>query len=373
MSLFQVDAGKEWRGGQRQAFFLARELKRKGYSFRLYAQPDSPLHRKAESEGLPVYPLKMRSEADLRAVFKLGRAMKKAGCLLVHSHDAHSAAVAAAAASRAKVPVRVVSRRVDFPVRKNFFTRKKYIDNIDLVIAVSEEVKRVLSRGGIPEWKVRVIPSGVDYSPFEEEKDRNYLRRELNFSENNFLAGIVAHLADHKGHKYLIQAMRYLKEKAPAVKLVIVGEGPLQMELSRQVQEIHVDDMVFFMGFRDDVPRILASLDLFVLSSHKEGLGSSILDAMASRLPVVATQAGGIPEVVIHEQTGLLVPPKNPERLAEAILRVYQDPGLARRLGENGYRMVHDKFSASGMAEKIIREYERLAEKKRIKLPIAVP
>lgn len=366
MSLFQIDAGKEWRGGQRQAFFLARELKRKGYVFRFYVQPDSPLHQKAEEADLPVYPLKMRSEADLRAIFKLGRAMKKAKCRLVHSHDAHSAAIAAAAASRAKVPLRIVSRRVDFPVKNNFFTRKKYIDNIDLIIAVSEEVKRVLIQRGIPDWKIRVVPSGIDYSPFEEKRDKYYLHQELHFADNDFLVGIIAHLADHKGHKYLIQAMEVLKEKAPAVKLIIVGEGPLQLELSRQAKENKVDNMVFFMGFRDDVPRILASLDLFVLSSYKEGLGSSILDAMASRLPVVATQAGGIPELVIHEQTGLLVPPKNPQSLAEAILRVYDDRKLARQMAENGYKMVHDKFSASGMAEKIIREYERLAEKKRI-------
>jgi hypothetical protein len=94
---------------------------------------------------------------------------------------------------------------------------------------------------------------------------------------------------------------------------------------------------------------------------------------MASRLPVVATQAGGIPELVIHEQTGLLVPPKNPQSLAEAILRVYEDRKLARQMAENGYKMVHDKFSASGMAEKIIREYERLAEKKRIHFSLSSP
>jgi L-malate glycosyltransferase len=370
LNLFQIDAGKEWRGGQRQSFFLARELKRKGYVFRFYVQQDSPLHQKAEAEGLPVYPLKMRSEADLRAIFSLARSMRKAECQLVHSHDAHSAAIAAAAASWAKVPLRIVSRRVDFPVKNNFFARKKYIDNIDLIIAVSDEVRKILIQSGIPGWKVRVIPSGIDYSPFEKVKDRNYLRRELNFSGNHFLAGIVAYLADHKGHKYLIKAMEFLREKAPAVKLIIVGEGPLQIELTRLARETQVDDMVFFMGFREDIPRILASLDLFVLSSYKEGLGSSILDAMASRLPVVATQAGGIPEVVIHEETGLLVPPRNPQSLAEAILRLYQDRELARNLAEKGYHLVHEKFSASGMAEKIIREYERLAGKKRIQLPV---
>jgi len=125
---------------------------------------------------------------------------------------------------------------------------------------------------------------------------------------------------------------------------------------------------VFFLGFREDIPRILASLDLFVLSSHLEGLGTSIMDAMASKLPVVATDVGGIPEVVAHNETGLLVPPRNPGALADAILRLHYDRPLAARLGQRGYEVVHEKFSAEAMARRIIAVYERIAAKKRVRL-----
>jgi glycosyltransferase involved in cell wall biosynthesis len=368
LSLFQIDAGKEWRGGQRQSLFLALELQKKSYPFKLYVQPGSPLHKKSLEVDLPAIPLKMRSETDALAILRLANRMKRHKCRLVHCHDAHSVAVGSAAASLAKVPIRVISRNVDFPIRKNFLSQLKYTKNIDVIIAVSKGIKKVLVDGGIDPALVKVIPDGIDYTPFEEATSSQYLRRELSFGPDDFLVGIVAHLADHKGHKYLIKATEILKERAPHIRVIIVGEGPLRMELDKLVKQTHVEDIVFFLGFREDVPQILASLDLFVLSSHLEGMGSSIMDAMASRLPVVATKTGGIPEVVVNNETGLLVPPKSPTALAKAILKLYEDRELGKRLGQKGYDVVHQKFSAEAMAGKVIQEYERIARKKKLGL-----
>jgi len=368
LSLFQIDSGREWRGGQRQSFYLVRELKRKGYPCRFYVQPNSPLYKKAEEENLPVFPLKMRGEIDIVSILKLAGQMKKANCVLVHSHDAHASAVSALAASRAKIPIRFISRRVDFPLKNNYFSKIKYRRDVDKIIAISEGVKKVLLSCGIDKERITVIPSGIDYTPFDNITSRDYLHRELGFEKEDFLVGIVAHLADHKGHKYLIQAAGMLKEKAPHIKLIIVGKGPLRMELNAQVKRTDVGDIVFFLGFREDIPQILASLDLFVLSSYLEGMGTSILDAMASRLPVVATEVGGIPEIVAHEKTGLLVPPKNPQALAEAILKLYYNRKLASSYGEEGYKVVHEEYSSRAMAKKIIREYEQIARRKNINL-----
>ena len=368
LSLFHIDAGKEWRGGQRQSFYLVRELHKKGLSVVFVVQPDSPLHQKAAEAELPVFPLKMGSEASLVAAFRLAREMRRRRCRLAHFHDAHGAAVGGRAAAWAKVPLRIIHRRVDFPVKKNAVSKRKYTRNVDAIIAISEGVKKVLVECGVPASLVEVITSGIDFSPFEEAGSRDFLRREFSFAPDDYLAGIVAALEDHKGHAYLFQATKILKEKAPGIRLVVVGAGSLEMELHGQVRDLGVEDIVYFLGFRDDVPRILASLDLFVLSSHLEGLGSSLLDAMASRLPVVATQTGGIPEVVIHGETGLLVPPKDPEALAEAILKLYRDRELAGRLARQGYEFVHTRFSAAAMADKVLALYESLAARKGIKL-----
>jgi len=372
LNLFQIDAGKEWRGGQRQSLFLAKELKRKGLPFFFVVQPESPLHQKACEAELPVLPIKIRNEFDLLAVLRLAMAMKRRKCLLAHFHDAHSVAVGSIAASLAKVPFRIITRRVDFPLKRNYFSGRKYSKNVNAIIAISEGVKKVLVEGGVEPENIEVIPSGIDFSPFEEDsfvlKFSNYLRREFSFAPDDYLVGIVAHLADHKGHEYLIEATKILKEHTPKIKMIIVGEGPLRMELNRQAKELNVKDIVFFLGFREDIAKILFSLDLFVLSSYLEGLGSSILDAMACRLPVVATKVGGIPEVVIHGETGLLVPPRNPSALARAILNLYKNKTLASRLGKRGYEVVHQKFSAEAMAGKVVRLYERAGLAKWIKL-----
>jgi glycosyltransferase involved in cell wall biosynthesis len=368
LSLFHIDAGKEWRGGQRQALFLVKELQKKGYPVHFVVQPESPLHEKASAAGLKVFPLRMKSEFDLWAIFRLSWEMKRRQCRLAHFHDAHGVAVGAVAARRADVPLRFISRRVDFPLKKSAFSHRKYTQNVDAIIAISEGVRKVLLDSEIPSSLIHVIPSGIDFSPFEEVTSRDFLRREFSFAPDDYLVGIVAALEDHKGHTYLIRASKILKRQAPKIKIVVVGTGSLRLELDRQAHQLGVDDIVFFLGFREDVPRILASLDLFVLSSHLEGMGSSLLDAMASRLPVVASQTGGIPDVVIHQETGLLVPPRDSAALAQAILKVYRDRELAARLGQKGYAVVHQKFSAEAMAGKVIDLYEKFALKKGIRL-----
>lgn len=364
MSIFQIDAGKEWRGGQRQAFLLAKELKRRGLPFHFVVQPESPLYLKALEAKLPVLPIKIRSEFDFVAMIQLARAMKRQGCLLAHFQDAHSVAVGSVAASLAKVRFQVISRRVDFPLQKNYFSRRKYKKNIDVIIAISEGVKKVLVEGGVDSERIEVIPDGIDFSPFEKVSPSDYLRRELSLAPDDYLIGNVAHLVDHKGHKYLIQATKILKEHSSNIKVIIVGEGPLRRALNKQARESNVEDTVFFLGFREDIPKILSSINLYVLSSHLEGMGSSMLDAMACRLPVVATLTGGIPEVVIQGKTGLLVPPRDPSDLAQAILKLYNDRALSSLLGQGGYEVVHQNFSAETMAEKIVLLYERIGLKK---------
>lgn len=367
MSLFHIDAGQEWRGGQRQSLLLVRELVRRGHQVWFIVQPHSPLHEKALAENLPVWPLRMRSEFGLVAAVRLAWRMKRRHCVLAHFHDAHAVSVGAMAAGLAKVPIRIVARRVDFPLKKNFLSRRKYFEKTDAIIAISDGVKRVLVQSGIDPLRVSVVPSGIDFSVYRQDLPRDFLHKECGFDPGDYLVGIVAQLEDHKGHRYLIEAANILRAKTRKLKVVIVGEGSLRLELTKQAQNLNIKDAVYFMGFRADIPRILASLDLFVLSSHLEGLGSSIMDAMACRLPVVATRTGGIPELVKNGETGLLVPPRNSEALAEAILTLYRDKRLAARLARAGYEYVHQQFSAEAMADKTIAVYDKIAAAKGVR------
>jgi glycosyltransferase involved in cell wall biosynthesis len=337
---------------------------RKGYAVRFVVQPDSPLNERATEEGIPVLPVRMRGEADFWAAFRLGRAMKHHDCRLVHFHDAHAVALGAAAPPGPGAP--------------RFISAGRFSDQGQHPVAAQvhpgcgRDHRHFEGEEGARRFRhpATLIPSSRpgSTSPFHEVTSRDFLRGEFSFAPDDYLVGIVAALEDHKGHTYLIKATKIVKDQAPKIKLIVVGAGSLRMALDRQVRDLGVEDIVFFLGFRKDVPRILASLDLFVLSSHLEGLGTSLLDAMASRLPVVATETGGIPEVVINGRTGLLVPPKDPEALAQAILKLYRDRPLAARMASRGFDLVHDKFSAEGMAWKIIGLYERIARNKGVRL-----
>ena len=188
MSLFQVDAGTEWRGGQRQSFLLAKELQKRGYPLHFVVQPGSPLHTKASEAHLPVLPVRMRGEMDAGAAIRLSRHFKRKRCKLVHFHDALSLGVGTSSDFLTRVPMRIVSRRVDFPLKKNFLSRLKYRRNVDGVIAISDAVKNVLVRGGINSEIISVIPSGIDFSVFGESSSSDYLRKELSFEEDDYLA-----------------------------------------------------------------------------------------------------------------------------------------------------------------------------------------
>ena len=176
--------------------------------------------------------------------------------------------------------------------------------------------------------------------------------------------GHVGHFADHKGHRYLVEAVPAILRRFPDIKVVLVGEGELRSEVEAQVNRLGIVKSVIFTGFRTDISSILASFDLFVLPSHLEGLCTSVMDAMAVGLPVVATRTGGVPEVVEDGETGLLVPPRDPDALADGVLRMLNDPGLRYRMGQAGRRRVLDHFSADAMVEGTENIYYEILKKK---------
>jgi glycosyltransferase involved in cell wall biosynthesis len=302
------------------------------------------------------------------AGFGLSRAMRRHRCVLAHFHGARAVTVGGAACARAKVPIRIVSRRTPSRFRLGLFGKRKYAHDVDLIIAVSEQVRDILVHGGMAPDKIEVIPEGLDFGAFEAADDRTFLRREFGFLPDDFLVGIEAYLEDGKGHRYIIEAARMLRERAPKIKLVILGRGALELGSDSLTRDLGAEDLAFLLGFKDEAPRIFASLDCFVLSSEQEGPRASTMDAMAAGLPVVATQVGGVPEVVLNDETGFLVSPRSPRALAEAVYAVYKDPDLARRFGQRGHQVVHERFSSLAMARRAIALYKRIAYRKMVKL-----
>ncbi|MFQ6069165.1 MAG: glycosyltransferase family 4 protein [Candidatus Aminicenantales bacterium] len=363
MSLFLIDAEKEWKTGQKQTFFIARELKKRGYSFLLVAQPESCLHHKALEEELPVLPLKMGFTAR---VF-LAREMKKHNCLVAHFDDGCGFRAGAAASQMAHVPLRILStRKASF--QRNFFSWRRYRKGIDRIVAPSEGVRMMLMRRGLEARLIEIIPCGVDFSPFEKAYSSNYFHREFSVETDKYLVGILSHLPDEAAHYHLLHTARILREFTERIKVIVISDGPLNIDLRTQTRELDGGSMIYILGLRQHLPHILSSLDVFVISSFPRGLGNSLLDAMASRIPVIVEKAEDIPHLIIHGETGLFVPPGDSSYLASTILALFKNRELASRLGERGYEFVKKNYSARSMAERVISLYEREAERKKISL-----
>jgi glycosyltransferase involved in cell wall biosynthesis len=256
-----------------------------------------------------------------------------------------------------KPPLTVASRRVDFHLQKNAFSRWKN-STIGCWIAASNVIAGMLEKDGIAPEKIHVVHEGVSISKIDRV-DNVDAHAAFFLPHNAPVIGNVAALVPHKGQKHLVAAAARVIREVPNARFVILGEGELREPLERQIKELGLERHVILGGFRPEIIGLIKSFDIFVMSSLTEGLGTSILDAMACAKPVVGTRAGGIPEAVQDEETGLLVPPHDEAALAAAILRLLKDPALAARLGASGRQRAAEYFSVERMVSETLAVYQK--------------
>ena len=364
MSLFLVDSGREWHESQRQILCVARELRKKGYAAHLVLEPGGDLLKKAVDEGLSVLPLRMHGRMKWVVRRDLVRAMKSHRCRLAHFNGTLAAALGIPAAVSAQVPVRILSRSADSSPLEG----RLPLGEIDAFVAGSEGVRLILVRGGVAEANVEVVPPGRDFSPFTAHGPDDSVRKELGVGPEDFLAGVVIPLEDERGHQTFLDAAAIVGPSAPKVKIVVVGEGSLRLEYDDPAAGPPMDNVLYFLGRRNEASRILASLNMFAIFSHLDGLGGFLIEAMASGLPVAAADVGAVRDIVTPRETGLLVPARNAKALADAILKICLDKVLAARLAARGREAVLEKYSTEAMARRIIGIYEWRAHRKGIKL-----
>ncbi|MGE5175028.1 MAG: glycosyltransferase [Hyphomicrobiales bacterium] len=357
--VLHVDSERPWRGGERQVLELMRRQRRRGDEPQLAAPPDAELTARAIAERFPTHPVAMRGAWDLGAVLAIAALHRSLRPDVVHWHAARAHAIGAMASLLAPGPRRVLSRRVDFPVRRSPGSRLLYALPIDAILAISHGVAEALIRSGVDGTAIRVVPSGIDLAPYDAPFDRAAARSRHGLAEDDVLALNVAALAPHKSQTTLLRAAAAARARVPALRVWIVGEGPLRAALEAEHRALDLGDAVRILGFREDVVDLLRSADLFVISSYLEGLGTSILDAMAAGLPVAGTRVGGIPEAVRDGESGLLVPPRDSEALADAMVRLALDPSLRRRMGERG-RALAREHTADRTEERTRAIYEEV-------------
>jgi len=356
--ILHLDTEPTWRGGEQQVTYLVRGLLARGHDNVLVSPPGSAIARRFHDEGWTSEPLVMRNEADPIAVAGLVHILRRHRPDIVHMHTARAHTLGVAASLAARVGRRIVSRRVDFRPR-GLSARLKYRMGVDRFLAITEAVAAVLRSAGVPNERIAVVPSGIDPARVRGG-DGALIRAELGLTANDPVTGSVAFFAWHKGLDVLVRAWPLVVRDIPGAVLVLVGDGEDRALLEAEAKRGGVADRVRFMGFRHDVANCLAAFDVFVLPSLMEGMGTSLLDALAAERPVVATRVGGIPEVITDGETGLLVEPGSEAPLAAAVVRLLSDRRLAEQLAERGRARVVDRFSDTAMVEGTLTVYERV-------------
>lgn len=332
----------------------------------------SPLEREAARLELPLLRLPFLGEWDPVSAALLRQAAELAKRpAILHAHTGHTCALAVLA-SKAGGPPCVAHRRVDFPLSGYFSRRLKY-QAAGRVVAVSSAIARILEGQGLPPAKLAVVPDSIPVGPAEAAvagveplrpagaAERAALRARLaaewKADPDAPWVGNVAALVPHKDQANFLKAAAEIARKRPSAVFWIVGEGPLRRELESLAGKLGIGKQVRFTGQQARPTDWLRALDAFALSSWGEGMGSVLLEALACRLPIAATAAGGIPEVVDDDRTALLVPPRDPGALAGAIGRLLEDPGLGRRLAEAGEKSL-ERFSLASAADAVEAVYD---------------
>jgi glycosyltransferase involved in cell wall biosynthesis len=346
-AVVHVASGREWRGGQRQVWLLARALGRAGVEQVVVTGAETELARRLQSSGVRVRPTTWKAGLDPRVLWPILRELRRPHPVL-HAHDAHSLTLSGICAALTGAPL-VVTRRVIFPLQhRGFWLRARRI------IAISEAVRAALVAGGVKPEQIVVIPSAVDLEDSAGPASAS-IRHALNLPENGRLAVSLAALTPEKDQSTLVAAAALLVRDLPELHWAIAGEGPLRGVLEKRISAAGLDGRFHLVGQLPDPHTALKGADVCVLSSTSEGLGSSILAAMALGVPVVATRVGGIPEL-LGTGAGLMVSPADPSGFAAAVRRVLTEPGLRENLVRIGRREA-SAFSVPGMAERVLGVY----------------
>jgi glycosyltransferase involved in cell wall biosynthesis len=362
LSVVHLDDGRIWRGGQHQVFLLISELQKLGVRQALAAPPGAPLAERARALGIEVFPFTAPlGELDPFAPGRLARFARNWGAALLHAHTGHAHAQGLRAVRKLRSVPLVVTRRVDFAVGQGWWSRRKYTAPGQHFIAISTAVRDVLIAGGVAPGRIAIVHSGVPAIPAAYAWPRERVRAELGIAPNEIAIVNIGALTDHKGQQYLIAAAPAVLAHCPRARIHILGSGELHAQLAEQIQQLKLEEKVILHGHVTDARLKLAGFDLFVSSSHLEGLGTVILDAMLAGLPVVATAAGGVVDIVKPNETGLLAPPRDPVALATALIAGLQlTPDTRRQLITNACTMVAAQFSAAATARGTLEVYQRI-------------
>ena len=323
----------------------------------------SPAIDECRRRGFELALFSKRHRYDPRLIFDVLKIVKRQGVTVLESHGYKTAVLAWSLRRLTGLPWVAVmhgdtseNKRVALYNKLDLWTAR----SADRVIAVSTAMGKTLEQRGVPKSRIRVILNAVEPKAFQLEKDGREFRRNCGASSEHLLVGVIARLSPEKGVEVFLQAMKRIVKDVPCVKAVLVGEGQEADRLKAMVKIGGLTSHVHFAGYQTDISSIYSALDLVVIPSHSEGLPNVLLEAFLHRRSAVATAVGGIPEVMQGDLSGWLVPPADPAKLADTMIKALKSPQLRARFGELGAQVVSEKFMPARRAEQFLMMYKEL-------------
>jgi glycosyltransferase involved in cell wall biosynthesis len=365
MRILHTEASTGWGGQDIRVLAECLEMRRRGHEVVLACMPGCPLWNAAHGSGLNMEALEFGRRLKPAAVRAVVQLIRRHRIEIVNTHSSADGWSGAVAARLARV-IHVRTRHLSNPLKNNRANLFLYRKLTDAVITTGEPLRRkLIADNGLDGSRIISAPTGIDIARFDPEQyNRSLFRTEIGIDDDVFLWTIVAVLRKAKGLPVLVEAAALLKETHPHAHIAVVGgvtgPSPLPAELEERARKLGLEQHMHWMGMRSDVPHILKASDGFVLPSLAEGVPQSITQAQAMGLPVVATNVGGIPEVVREGKTGLLVPSEDAPALADAMRKVMDDNDFAHELGTNSYRMIREEYSLAAMTDRVEGLYQKL-------------
>jgi glycosyltransferase involved in cell wall biosynthesis len=360
LTVLHTESSLGWGGQENRILNEMLGLRALGHRALVACKPGARLGQRAREAGFEVFEVRMRNALDLPSVLRLRRFMREQGVQIVNTHSGRDTQLAGLAArSLGRNRPRVVrTRHLALPIT----SRVGYALLPDHVVTVSGFVREFLAKAGVPAERITSVPTGIDLSRWTADPAGGTLRAELGIPADAPVIGTVAILRRKKGHAELLEALPAVLERFPQAHAVFAGDGPQKENLERRIGELGLNGRVHLLGLRRDVANVLQSLDVFVLPTHQEALGTAFIEAGVMGLPAVASRVDGVPEVVIHGETGLLVPVGDSHAIAAALIELLDDPERRRRLGQNARARAQKYFSRESMVDGMVAVFRRLLE-----------
>lgn len=364
--VLHLDSESTWRGGENQIRLLLQAVQNESWQWHLAAPPGSEAIARM-SHLAQTFAVPMRGARILTAAFAVARYVRQHGIQLLDCQSGRAHNLGLFVKKLCPHVKLVVHRRVDYPPAPGYWHRQKYVHpSIDRFVCISSAIQKILAEFGVPPAKLTTVRSAVDPGPFahvDRREARRLLTHEWQISPEQMIIGNLAYITEQKDHATLIRALGILQTRGLPFFAYIAGDGALRPAAEALARELGLGpDRLRFLGVRKDVAQLLGATDIFALSSQDEGLGTSLLDAVHSGCTLVATAVGGIPEIVVHERTGLLAPAKDHKTFAKNLERLLRDPALLEKLGAGARAHVTQEFSLESMVNGNLRVYQELIQ-----------